>query len=75
MDEVRKRKRVKPSTQDKARKEQPPWLTKEVEELWKERKQACKKAQRNKENKVLKLEANQAAKTFKAAAIREKQGR
>ena len=75
IDKVRKSKLVKPKTQDRARREQPLWFTKEVEEQWKEKKQACKRAQRNRENEILRLEAKQATKAFEDAANREKEER
>ena len=46
-----------------------------MEERWKEKKQACKRAQRNRENEILRLEAKQATKAFEDAANREKEER
>ena len=75
MDSLRKRKRIKPKNQEKVRREQPPWFTKEIEELWKVKKEACKKSQRNKDSYEHKEEAKQASKAFEEAANREKEER
>ena len=72
---MRKAKHIKPQTQNKGHREQPPWFTKEVEELWKAKKQACKRLQRNKESEELKTNARQTAKAFEDAATQEKDTR
>ena len=72
---MRKEKRIKPKTQNIAHREQPPWFTKEVEALWKEKKEACRKSQRNKTSEELKNKAREASKVFEEAATLEKEER
>ena len=63
--------RAKP--QDKKQREQPPWFTHEVEELWKVKRKACKLSQRNKDNMEIKEAAKQASRDFETAANMEKE--
>ena len=73
VDELRKKKQVKPATMNKVRRHQPPWFTEEVENLWKSKKLACKRAQRKKEDNNLKDLAKKAAKDFEEAANKAKE--
>ena len=53
--------------------QQPPWFTGEVEELWRKKRTACRKAQRNKDNQQLREAARAAAKEFESRANEEKE--
>ena len=55
------------------RREQPPWFTKEVEELWTQKRTACRRSQRDKHNAQLKEAAKVASNAFEKAAGNEKE--
>ena len=57
----------------KERRDQPPWFTTEIEELWRTKKKACKLAQRYREDLQLKEEARQASSEFEEAANKAKE--
>ena len=73
VDNLRKKKQGKPVTLTKERRDQPPWFTTEIEELWRTKKKACKLAQRYRENLQLKEEARQASSEFEEAANKAKE--
>ena len=57
----------------KQTREQPPWFTAEVEDLWKKKRTACKKSQRNRDNQQLREAAKTALKAFENKANEEKE--
>ena len=60
-------------TQKGRHREQPPWFTNEVKELWTLKRTACRRSQRNKHNAQLKDEAKAASNAFEKAAGNEKE--
>ena len=56
------------TTINKSVRQQPPWFTDEVKELWEKKRQALKRASRKRDDKELKVEANKAADDFEKAA-------
>ena len=52
---------------------QPPWFNKEVEGLWKVKKAACRRSQRNRDDDELREAAKQASNAFEKAASSEKE--
>ena len=53
--------------------EQPLWLTKEVETLWKRKREACRQSQSHREDRHLKEEARRASNEFEKAARSKKE--
>ena len=59
--------------QQRRRRAQPPWFNKDVEVLWKAKKDACRRSQRYKDDKQLKEAAKAASRAFEKAASHEKE--
>ena len=59
--------------QHRRQRAQPPWFNKDVEVLWKAKKDACRRSQRYKEDKQLKEAAKATSRAFEKAASQEKE--
>ena len=55
------------------RREQPPWFTKDIEELWRQKRAACRRLRSNKQDMQLKEAARVASNEFETAATKEKE--